>query len=173
MTQPKPWCSWRCLYVVTQPKPWCSWRCQYVVTQPKSWCTWWCHNPSPGVLGGVAAQRQRKVSPEACVAPAMHQLKHAVTTWVDIQKALCKATDTLTTQELSDSRWPSCAPVPNKPSVSVDIKQHFNNHSHSFRVENDQSAVGLVSGREQRCRCHCEPLRAHAEMRRLSVHTNK
>ena len=126
------------------------------------------------MLGGVAAQRQRKVSPDACVAPAMHQLKHAVTTWVDIQKALCKATVTLTTQELSECRGGrSGLPSLISPTVSVDIKQHFNNHSHSFRVENDQSAVGLVSGREQRCRCHCEPLRAHAEMRRLSVHTNK
>ena len=25
------------------------------------------------------------------------------------------------------SRWPSWAPVPNKPTVSVDVKQHFNN----------------------------------------------
>ena len=24
------------------------------------------------------------------------------------------------------SRWPSWAPVPNKPMVSVDVKQHFN-----------------------------------------------
>ena len=24
------------------------------------------------------------------------------------------------------SRWPSWAPVPNKPTVSVDVKQHFN-----------------------------------------------
>ena len=27
------------------------------------------------------------------------------------------------------SRWPSWAPVPNKPTVSVDVKQHFNNTS--------------------------------------------
>ena len=26
------------------------------------------------------------------------------------------------------SRWPSWAPVPNKPTVSVDVKQHFNNN---------------------------------------------
>ena len=25
------------------------------------------------------------------------------------------------------SRWTSWAPVPNKPTVSVDVKQHFNN----------------------------------------------
>ena len=25
-------------------------------------------------------------------------------------------------------RWPSWAPVPNKPTVSVDVKQHFNNN---------------------------------------------
>jgi len=30
-------------------------------------------------------------------------------------------------QELCESRdGPSCAPVPNKPTVSVDVKQHFN-----------------------------------------------
>ena len=23
-------------------------------------------------------------------------------------------------------RWPSWAPIPNKPTVSVDVKQHFN-----------------------------------------------
>ena len=28
------------------------------------------------------------------------------------------------------SRWTSWAPVPNKPTVSVDIKQHFNQHVH-------------------------------------------
>ena len=89
MKRPKFFVLSAVLVCWTQPKPWCCWRCQYVVTQPKSWCTWWCHNPSPGVLGGVAAQRQRKVSPEAFVAPAMHQLKHAVTTSVDIQNALC------------------------------------------------------------------------------------
>ena len=27
---------------------------------------------------------------------------------------------------VSKSRWPSWAPVPNKPTVSVDVKQHFN-----------------------------------------------
>ena len=27
------------------------------------------------------------------------------------------------------SRWPSSAPVPNKPTVSVDVKQHFNINS--------------------------------------------
>ena len=49
MTQPKPWCSYRCQYavasrshgiltgVITQPKPCCSCRCQCVVAQPKSW----------------------------------------------------------------------------------------------------------------------------------------
>ena len=26
------------------------------------------------------------------------------------------------------SKWPSWAPVPNKPTVSVDVKQHFNNN---------------------------------------------
>ena len=31
------------------------------------------------------------------------------------------------------SRWPSCAPVPNKPTVSVDVKQHFNNNYQSKR----------------------------------------
>ena len=28
---------------------------------------------------------------------------------------------------MSKSRWPSWALVPNKPTVSVDVKQHFNN----------------------------------------------
>ena len=27
------------------------------------------------------------------------------------------------------SRWPSWAPVPNKPTVSADVKQHFNNNN--------------------------------------------
>ena len=27
---------------------------------------------------------------------------------------------------MSNSRWTSWAPIPNKPTVSVDIKQHFN-----------------------------------------------
>ena len=26
------------------------------------------------------------------------------------------------------SRWPSWAPVPNRPTVYVDVKQHFNNY---------------------------------------------
>ena len=26
-----------------------------------------------------------------------------------------------------ESRWPTVAPVPNKPTVSVDVKQHFSN----------------------------------------------
>ena len=30
------------------------------------------------------------------------------------------------------SRWPSWAPVPNKPTVSVDVKQHSTNHSNDF-----------------------------------------
>ena len=32
------------------------------------------------------------------------------------------------------SRWTSCDPVPNKPTVSVDVKRHFNQpHSSEFR----------------------------------------
>ena len=27
------------------------------------------------------------------------------------------------------SRWTSWAPIPNKPMVSVDVKQHFNQHA--------------------------------------------
>ena len=41
MTQPKPWCSCWCEWVVTQPKPWCSCWCQCAVTQPKPWCSGW------------------------------------------------------------------------------------------------------------------------------------
>ena len=29
------------------------------------------------------------------------------------------------------SRWTSWAPVPNKPTVSVDVKQHFNNNNNT------------------------------------------
>ena len=29
------------------------------------------------------------------------------------------------------SKWPSWVPVPNKPTVSVDVKQHFSNNTHS------------------------------------------
>ena len=34
------------------------------------------------------------------------------------------------------SRWPSCASVPIKPTVSVDVKQHFNNN---IRVQSSRS----------------------------------
>ena len=39
-------------------------------------------------------------------------------------------------QELcqSKSRWPSWAPVPNKPTVSVNVKQHFNNNNNNNRL---------------------------------------
>ena len=33
----------------------------------------------------------------------------------------------LSSRAVWKSRWPSWAPVPNKPTVSVDVKQHFNN----------------------------------------------
>ena len=32
---------------------------------------------------------------------------------------------------VSKSRWPSRAPVPNKPTVSVDVKQHSTNFTDS------------------------------------------
>ena len=38
------------------------------------------------------------------------------------------------------SRWPSWAPIPNKPTVSVDVKQHFNDaiqlkHASTYQVK--------------------------------------
>ena len=38
----------------------------------------------------------------------------------------CHCQVTQTSGAVWKSRWPSWAPVPNKPTVSVDVKQHFN-----------------------------------------------
>ena len=42
------------------------------------------------------------------------------------------------------SRWTSWAPVPNKPTLSVDLKQHFNNNNNnnSLRRGYNKNTVG-------------------------------
>ena len=46
---------------------------------------------------------------------------------------------TFRAQELCESRGgrPGWAPVPNKPAVSVDVKQHFNQHDLHQRQDDD------------------------------------
>ena len=39
------------------------------------------------------------------------------------------------------SRWTSWAPVPNKPTVSVDVKQHFNHFVFFYLLKANVSAV--------------------------------
>ena len=42
------------------------------------------------------------------------------------------------------SRWASWAPVPYKPTVSVDVKQHFNNIvGHDSDLDADDLGTGL------------------------------
>ena len=76
------------------------------------------------------------------VASAMQQLNTAVPTLVDIQNVLCKScshSELRSCVKVEVDVLSSSAPVqPNKPTVSVDVKQHFNNqYSHSFRVAYD------------------------------------
>ena len=46
------------------------------------------------------------------------------------------------------SRWPSWAPVPNKPTVSVDVKQHFNNQRRP-ESRRDQEEGGDLDSHEE------------------------
>ena len=41
-------------------------------------------------------------------------------------------------------RWPSWAPVPNKPTVSVDVKQHFNINTVKVAVDVPGSPTLIV-----------------------------
>ena len=60
-------------------------------------------------LRSSSAQRHRKTDIRTCISAFLNALN-----------------PTQNSRVVWKSRWPSWAPVPNKPTVSVDVKQHFN-----------------------------------------------
>ena len=57
------------------------------------------------------------------------------------------------------SRWTSWAPVPNKPTVSVDVKQHFNNNNNICLNEFCSGVQRLTTANTKTCLNTCLSLR--------------
>ena len=62
------------------------------------------------------------------------------------------------------SRWTSWAPVPNKPTVSVDVKRHFNNHQDEFTMRGGRGGERRGKGRGIYPTPHCHHQAVHNEM---------
>ena len=138
-----PWCVQR--WCCEPPSPWYvqRWYCEL----PSPWCVQWlCCEPSQWCVCPVIMPWT--ISMMCIYSDHATSHHHLIGYWWLKKKLLCgsvlilKACRLWRNSPLSHtsihpqssgavwkSRWPSWAPIPNKPTVSVDVKQHFNHPS--------------------------------------------